>query len=100
MDGKRMNCWEYKKCGREPGGDKVEETGVCVASIDSSFDGINFGKNAGRICWAVAGTCCGGTVQGTYAEKRDSCTSCDFYQLVQETEGTSLSDLKFFRFFS
>ena len=100
MEQKRINCWEYKKCGRAPGGDKVEEMGVCVASIDSSFDGINFGKNAGRICWAVAGTCCDGKVQGTYAEKRDSCTSCDFYQLVQETEGTSLSDLKFFKFFS
>lgn len=24
------NCWEFKKCGRETGGSKVKELGVCV----------------------------------------------------------------------
>ena len=27
-----INCWEVKKCGREPGGAKVAELGVCPAS--------------------------------------------------------------------
>ena len=26
------NCWEIKKCGRETGGPKSKELGVCVAA--------------------------------------------------------------------
>jgi hypothetical protein len=36
------------KCGREPGGEKSEELGVCRAAVEGSYDGNNFGKNAGR----------------------------------------------------
>ena len=73
MAKERQNCWEYMKCGREPGGEKANRLGVCPAAADTSFDGINRGKNAGRFCWAVAGTFCGGKVQGSFAEKRKSC---------------------------
>jgi len=50
------NCWEFKKCGRENGGSKVKEMGVCPAN-----------PHHGRDCWMVAGTFCGGKVQGTNA---------------------------------
>jgi hypothetical protein len=40
---KRLNCWEFKKCGREPGGHKVEELGVCPATTDKEFNGVNKG---------------------------------------------------------
>ena len=100
MSQKKVNCWEYMQCQRQPGGEKVAESGECPAAIDDSFDGINYGKNAGRICWAVAGTCCGGEVQGTFAEKRSSCTECAFYRLVQEQEATSDSNRKFLNYFS
>ena len=100
MSTKKRNCWEFMKCQREPGGARVAEKGVCVAAMDSSYEGINDGKNAGRICWAVAGTCCGGEIQGTFAEKRDSCTNCSFYRLVQEEEDTSNSGHKLFNYFS
>jgi len=100
MSTKKRNCWEFMKCQREPGGARAAEKGVCVAAMDSSYEGINDGKNAGRICWAVAGTCCGGEIQGTFAEKRDSCTSCSFYRLVQEEEDTSNTGLKLFNYFS
>jgi len=73
---------------------------VCPAAVDTSFDGINRGKNAGRICWAVAGTCCGGKVQGTFAEKRRSCTTCDFYIQVQEQEEVSNGKNNILKFFS
>jgi eukaryotic-like serine/threonine-protein kinase len=79
---KPTNCWEIMKCGREPGGKNVAEFGVCPAAKDSSFDGINTGKNGGRICWAVAGTFCGGEIQGTFAEKRTSCIGCNFYKPI------------------
>jgi CRP-like cAMP-binding protein len=100
MARERQNCWEYMKCGRQPEGDKATELGICPAATDTSYDGINFGKNAGRFCWAVAGTLCDGQVQGTFAEKRISCISCDFFKLVQQDEGASTSPTKFLSFFS
>ncbi|MBI2060816.1 MAG: hypothetical protein HYT87_13695 [Nitrospirae bacterium] len=90
----KTNCWEFKKCGREPGGLKVPEMGVCPASGDVSGGGINGGKFAGRICWAVAGTFCGGKVQGSFAEKEVSCMGCEFYQLVRSEQGAFFQLLK------
>jgi serine/threonine protein kinase len=88
------------KCGREPKGVNVDELGICPAPTDISFDGINRGKNAGRICWAVAGTFCGGIAQGSFAEKRASCISCDFFKNVQVEAGTSDVHKKFLHFLS
>ncbi|MBC8178863.1 MAG: protein kinase [Deltaproteobacteria bacterium] len=98
MSRKEMNCWEYMKCGREPGGNNAKELGICPASNDGSYDGIHSGKNAGRFCWAVAGTFCGGKVQGSFAEKRASCISCEFFQKVQTEEGIADLRTKFLRF--
>ncbi len=84
---KRENCWEFKQCHREPGGTKVSELGECPAATDVSCNGINEGKNAGRICWAVAGTFGGGKIQGTSAEKELSCMTCDFFKKVEAEEG-------------
>ena len=100
MISEKLNCWEYKKCGREPGGMQAAELGICQASTDASFNGINSGKCGGRFCWAVAGTFCHGKVQGTFAEDRDSCLSCDFFNRVQAEEGTANLRTKFLRFVS
>ncbi|MHB1419042.1 MAG: two-CW domain-containing protein [Bacillota bacterium] len=86
----KQNCWEFKKCGRAPGGMKVTEIGTCPASTETKVTGINSGKNGGRACWAIAGTLCGGKVQGTFASKLSNCMGCEFYQLVKKEEGTSL----------
>lgn len=83
----KLNCWEFKKCGREPNGAKSKEMGVCPATQDTGSTGINGGKNAGRMCWAVAGTFCGGKVQGDFAQKSVSCMSCDFFKSVKQEEG-------------
>ncbi len=82
----KLNCWEFKKCGREPGGSRVDELGVCPAAVEEKTDGIHFGKNGGRVCWAISGTLCGGKVQGTHAMKMGNCLNCDFYQVVQKEE--------------
>jgi hypothetical protein len=82
----KLNCWEYKKCGREPGGINAIKLGVCPASIETRVDGMNSGKNGGRVCWAVSGTLCGGKVQGTFAAKCTKCLYCDFYKLVFQEE--------------
>ncbi len=85
----KMDCWEFKACGREPGGSKVAEFGVCPAAVDESSEGLNGGSMGGRICWAVTGTFCGGKVQGSFAAKELSCMNCDFYKKVQAEEGTA-----------
>lgn len=88
------------KCSREPGGIKTDELGVCPAAADTSYEGINSGARGGRICWAVAGTFCEGEIQGTFAEKRDSCIGCRFYKKVQKEEGHTSLKTKFLKFIS
>lgn len=83
----KMNCWEQKKCGREPGGAKVKEFGVCPASLESRLDGINSGIYGGRACWPLKGTLCDDRVQGSFAEKLIDCMECDFYRMVGQEEG-------------
>jgi serine/threonine protein kinase len=101
MKSRKINCWQYLKCGREPGGKNAEALGVCPAASDNSFDGINSGINGGRFCWAVAGTYCadcGEEVQGNFAQKRQTCFECRFYKLVSLEEGTANLRTKFLQF--
>jgi len=84
---KKKNCWEYMKCGREPGGGNAEKLGLCPAATDPTLNGFNMGINSGRICWLVAGTFCNESVKGTSAEKKDSCKNCEFYKQVHAEEG-------------
>ncbi|WP_321471899.1 two-CW domain-containing protein [uncultured Paludibaculum sp.] len=88
------NCWDVKKCGRQPGGSRVADLGVCPASTDKHANGLNGGNNGGRICWALTGTLCGGTVQGTFAQKLANCMQCEFYQQVQKEQGKNLQSFK------
>jgi len=62
-------------------------SGLCPVSVDASADGLNSGKNGGRICWAISGTFCREKIQGFYARKLLSCNSCNFYKLVRKEEG-------------
>ena len=64
-----LNCWEYKQCGREAGGAKVKELGVCPAY-----------PNHGQRCAHIAGTFCGGKVQGAFAQKLANCMKCEFFK--------------------
>ncbi|MEW6221448.1 MAG: two-CW domain-containing protein [Thermodesulfobacteriota bacterium] len=84
--GKR-NCWQEMGCGREPGGARVRELGVCPAAVESRLSGVNDGLNGGRCCWAITGTLCGGEVQGTFAHKVGGCLLCPFYIRVRDEEG-------------
>lgn len=83
----KCNCWEFKSCGRYPGGPRISELGVCPAATEMRGNGMNGGSNGGRACWAIAGTPCGGKVQGVFAAKLINCITCDFYQRVQREEG-------------
>jgi len=82
----KLNCWEHKKCGRQPGGPKAQELGICPVTTHQPLDRAHEGKNAGRACWAIAGSLCGGKVQGSYAQKLHNCWKCDFMNLVKKDE--------------
>ena len=83
---KKINCWEFKKCGREPGGVHVADLGICPATVETRLEGVHEGIKAGRSCWVMAGTLCKGEVQGTFAQKYKNCEVCDFYKLVKSEE--------------
>ncbi|MEJ2157898.1 MAG: hypothetical protein P8X96_21415 [Desulfobacteraceae bacterium] len=82
----KINCWQFKKCGREPGGTHETLLGTCSAAAAKKANGIHNGINGGRACWVVAGTLCGGKIQGSFAEKIGGCDECDFYKMVQRQE--------------
>ncbi|WP_444550733.1 two-CW domain-containing protein [Candidatus Magnetomonas plexicatena] len=93
METVKLNCWEFNRCQREVGGKKAEELGVCPVPLESRLDGFNGGVNAGRSCWAIAGTLCGGKPRGTLAQKLKDCTLCKFHQLVIGEEGDSYTSV-------
>jgi len=80
-----QNCWEFYNCKK--GLDQENAEKVCPAATEASFNGLNKGENAGRMCWAVTGTFCGGEVQGNFAEKLVHCMKCDFLKQVKQEEG-------------
>ena len=84
---RRQNCWEFVRCGRGPGGDRVDSLGPCPASTEVSADGVNGGTNGGRVCWAISGTFCGRQVCGSEAVRFVSCFSCAFFSRVLQDEG-------------
>ncbi len=57
----------------------------------TSADGINGGKNAGRICWLIANTMCKGDTGGIFEEMIRTCGECDFYKLVKKEGGQAVS---------
>ena len=77
------HCWEIKNCGRQRGGEKVHELGVCKAY-----------PNNGHSCWVVAGTFCKGEVQGTFAKKYKQCMVCEVYKLYSTSFGFKKDDFK------
>jgi hypothetical protein len=90
----KNNCWDHFQCGRQPGGEKAREIGICPAASQTILNGFNEGINGGRACWAIAGTLCKGKTQGTYAQKLGDCLRCEFYASVRQDQGGSLVTTK------
>ena len=88
----KPNCWEFLECGREPGGDKADELGVCPAAVEAKLDGVHGGRNAGRSCWVVVATLCNDEMQGTLATKYRNCMACPFYLSVERDEERKLQE--------
>jgi len=82
----KLNCWEFKNCGRQPDGKRIADLGVCPVATEVRLDGIHGGINAGRSCWIITGTLCQGEIQGTFGKKFEDCVKCDFYKTVKREE--------------
>lgn len=87
---RKLNCWEFKKCGRQAGGRRCGDE-PCPASVETRLDGVHGGKNAGRACWAVVGSMCGEVATGMFAVETEDCGRCAFYGKVRAEE----QDFKF-----
>jgi hypothetical protein len=81
----KLNCWEFNNCEFASDGEKTDSF-TCPAASESSADGVNGGRNGGRICWAIAGTFCNDKIHGLFAKEKNSCLSCEFFKLVAEEE--------------
>ena len=72
-----LNCWQSKKCGREPRGKNIFKFGVCPVAIEAEADGLHHGENGGRCCWVLTDSVC---------QKNTKCSECDFYLSVEKSE--------------
>jgi hypothetical protein len=78
-----LPCWQLMNCGREAGGAKADELGVCPAY-----------PNHGHSCWIIAGTYCNADVQGTFAKKAQACVLCEVYKEYSTSFGTRREQVK------
>ena len=78
----KKNCWQQLQCNHGP-----KSENPCPAVVDETSNGVNGGKNAGRICWSIPNTTCFDEIMGRFDEKREICFACDFFQLVKREEG-------------
>ncbi|WP_446007747.1 two-CW domain-containing protein [Candidatus Electrothrix sp.] len=97
----KINCWEFKQCGKEPGGKNAAE-GVCPVAVEQGADGVHSGMNAGRCCWVIPNNLCHDDMpQKNIREQNTLCLQCDFYHMVRTDEipafkvtGVVLSEIK------
>jgi hypothetical protein len=80
---RRLNCWEFKNCGRERGGLMVPVLGECPVSTARAFDGNNGGIAGGRSCWMVRES---SRLMRLQVCSGNSCHACEFYRRVRHEE--------------
>ena len=75
---KKIRCWEFKKCGREPGGKNAEKLGACPVALKTKLYGLKDDMDPGRFCWYIQGILCN--------RKLTDCLECEFYKVVIEED--------------
>ncbi|SYZ73493.1 hypothetical protein TRIP_C21611 [Candidatus Zixiibacteriota bacterium] len=88
---KKINCWEFRNCGMEPGGIFSRLHGECPVPKALKYDGTNCGSGAGRTCWAIAAR---EKQKGAFIcrNNRISCLQCEFYLRVQGEENNGATE--------
>ncbi len=85
---RKLNCWEFKNCGREKGGLWAEVYGVCPVAMALEYDGMNDGQAGGRVCWSLIhsyGSVCAGRPANS-----GQCHQCAFYRRVRHEEAEKM----------
>nr|MBN2277067.1 hypothetical protein [candidate division Zixibacteria bacterium] len=88
---RKLNCWEFRNCGLEPGGVLTGIYGTCKVAQVMKLDGINGGRGAGRACWMV-------NHSGSHEDhpicrnSRQSCYLCEFYLRVENEENHKIDE--------
>ena len=79
---KKLNCWEFTNCGREPGGVLADSEGVCPVSVAMQFDGVDDGRAGGRVCWKLHQT---NSLGNACSQLRllTTCQECAFYRRLK-----------------
>jgi len=80
-------CWEFRNCGRQPGGEQARALGVCPVAEAEFFHGNNNGPFAGRVCWKLNSASCKSGDTISIMAKLRTCMQCDFFKAVREEEG-------------
>ena len=84
---RKLNCWEFKNCGREKGGLMVSVLGECPVSAAMGFDGTNGGLAGGRACWMVRES---NRLARAQVCPGASCHACEFYRRVIHEERSAV----------
>jgi len=77
---RKLNCWQFKNCGREKGGLLAGALGECPVASALKYDGLNDGVGGGRACWMVEDSCC--RMIALARGQGNPCRHCEFYQRV------------------
>ena len=86
MNERKINCWEFQKCGREPGGKNIDKYGVCFVPVSIEYNGINDAKNEGRFCWSLRESACENIMRKCRVNEIKECRRCTFYIFIQESD--------------
>ncbi len=76
----KLNCWQFKNCGREKGGLLADILGECPVSTSMKYDGMHGGRGGGRACWMIPDSACRKDPANSNPLMR--CHACEFYRRV------------------
>ncbi|MCI5148900.1 MAG: hypothetical protein D3916_05850 [Candidatus Electrothrix sp. MAN1_4] len=85
MNDSKIDCWEFKKCGREPGGKNIEKYGLCSLVVSLEDNKINNKRNGERLCWSLRESACEGIMRECCVNEIKECRQCTFYIFLQES---------------
>jgi len=83
---RKLNCWEFRNCGMEPGGVFSKIHGACPVSLSMKHDGRNGGRAAGRVCWEIMDNPNKLQSEPSCRSNRIPCCQCSFYNRVNYEE--------------
>ena len=83
----KINCWEYKQCGRGPKQNNIYQPATCHVAEHKVSNDMNSGVNGGRLCWLILEARFRGEVKQFNRDLTYPCFSCDFRYKVMKEEG-------------